>query len=183
MLIGAAAGGDDDARGKLYNKVFDELHRTAQRLLHHEAHAQSLQPTMLVNDVYMKLVGNETELRFNDRKHFYAVAATAMRRRLVDHARHRLALKNGGANWKPVDVEFDRVVKDGLGLSMQELLDLHEALKELADLEPEQAEAIELSHFGGCTNKEIAELLDLSERTVNNRLRMAREWLRKKLRP
>ncbi len=167
-----------DAAASLFSLVYDELHRLAAAALRNERRDHTLQPTALVHEAYLRLAG-EPDGRWESRAHFLAVAAQAMRRILVDHARGRNALKRG-SGWRAEPI-------DGLDLPTLpgdepiDLLALDEALARLAALDPRQAQVVELRFFGGLTVEETAAVTGLSDRTVKREWQMARAWLRREM--
>jgi RNA polymerase sigma-70 factor (ECF subfamily) len=159
------------ATERLLPLLYQELHTRAQSLFKNQRAGHTLQPTALVHEAFIRLVGN-TKLRWESRAHVLAVAATAMREVLADHARRKRAAKRGG-QWR-------RVTLSGIGSGTREYdpADIDEALKELAELDERQARIVELRFFGGLTEEEIAKVLRVSERTVRNNWNVARAWLR-----
>ncbi len=181
VLLQRASQGDDGARSMLLRAVYDKLHSMAENKLRGENAGHSLQATVLVHDAYLQLIGDEKEIEFNDRNHFYVLAAKSMRRILVDHARGRRALKRGGPHWRRSSADVEQ-----LGTSAQqadEVLALHSALKRLTEIESRQADIVELRHFGGYTVDETADLLGVSARTVKNDYAAAKAWLFRELAP
>lgn len=174
-LLSRLAAGDRSAAGDLTPLVYDQLREIAGRLLRDED-ARQFDATEMVHEAYLKLLG-DSPLAWKDRAHFFASAATVIRHLLVDEARKRGSRKRGG--------NADRVALELIGLSDSErgieLLELHEALQELAELSPRQATLVELRFFGGLTQDEAAETLGLSRRTVAGDWAMARAWLQRKL--
>jgi RNA polymerase sigma-70 factor, ECF subfamily len=164
--------GDHTALDKLTPLVYQELHRLAKAYMRGERAGHTLQTTALVNEAYLRLIGTE-QMNWQNRAHFYAVAATLMRHILVDFARSRDQLKRGG--------QWDRVsLHEALTITADrtaELLDLDEALTALSKLDDRQSRVVELRFFGGLTETEIAEVLRVSPRTVNSDWSMARSWL------
>ena len=156
--------------------IYPELHALAHRQLAHERPGHTLQTTALIHEAYLRLMGVDVE--WADRRHFYAVAASAMRRVLVDHARARSCEKRGGG--------FRIVTLDDQIPRQQEasvdLLALDEALHRLAALDGRKAQAMELHFFGGLSYDETAHALDVSPATVHRDLRMAKAWLYQQLR-
>jgi RNA polymerase sigma factor (TIGR02999 family) len=168
--------GDVEAEGRLYGLVYDELRRQAARLLRRERREHTLQPTALVHEAYLRLA----ELRggqWPSRAHFFAMAARAMRHVLVDHARRRRALKRDGALTRVAWT--DDVV--ATGPSDLDVVELEQALQELAALDPEQAHIVELRLFAGLTVEETAEVTGVSTSTVKREWRTARLWLKRRL--
>lgn len=164
--------GDKDALPALLPLVYDELRRLAGRQLSRERPGHALQPTALVHEAYLKLIGQQ-EVRWQNRAHFMGVAAQAMRRILVDQARARLTHKRGG---DLQSVSIDDVTLFEEPRSAQ-LLALDAALSKLAGFDPEQARLVELRFFGGLTIEETADLLGVSDTTVKREWRLARAWL------
>jgi RNA polymerase sigma-70 factor (ECF subfamily) len=155
-------------------KVYAELRALARRFMTGERRDHTLQPTELVHEVYLRLVG-QTEVEWKSRAHFYAIAAQAMRRTLVDHARARKRMKRGAGN-VPLD--------DGISIAGQppiDLLELDEALTELAKADPRKAKVVDFVLFGGLTAEETAAILQVSSRTVWRDWRYARAWLLQRL--
>lgn len=175
QILTRLSGGDRAAAASLMPLVYDELRRVAGAMLRSERSGHTLQPTALVHEVYLKLV-DQTEARWNDRAHFCAVAAQAMRRVLIDHARTRKAAKRSGG---------ERITLDGLPEAdpavTVDLVDLDAALESLAALSPRQAEVVTLRYFGGLTVEEAAHVLDVSPRTVKGDWRVARAWLQARI--
>jgi RNA polymerase sigma factor (TIGR02999 family) len=164
--------GDEGALDRLMPLVYDDLRHVARRRLAAEDRDHTLQSAALVNETYLRLV-DQRRVQWRDRTHFFAISARLMRRILVDHARHRGAAKRGGAqrtlhlslcNDSPAEQDLDLVALD-------------EALEALAALDAQQARAIELRFFGGLTNQEIADTLEISPATVTRDLVTAKAWL------
>jgi RNA polymerase sigma factor (TIGR02999 family) len=164
--------GDKDALNELLPLVYRELHSMAHRTLGHGAGDATLNTTALVHEAYLKL-HDQSSLTLQDRKHFYAVAAMAMRQIVIDHARRRQALKRGG-EFRKVDLEAaDLPVGDG----SQEMLALDEALLRLTKLDQRMGRVVELRFFGGLSVEETAEVLEVDPRTVKRDWRKARAIL------
>ncbi|MGI8432244.1 MAG: sigma-70 family RNA polymerase sigma factor [Chthoniobacterales bacterium] len=166
--------GDEVAAERLMPLVYDELRMLARGYLQRERSDHTLQATGLVHEAYLRLVDQSTT-NWQNRAHFFWLAAQAMRRILVEHARRHRAEKRGGALEK---IELDEALTPAAGRSV-DLLALDDALKELAHLHPQQSQIVELRFFGGMTIEEVAEVLDVSSRTVKREWRMARAWLRR----
>lgn len=172
QLLGELRRGDASAAEKLFPMVYSELRQIAGRQMRGERPNHTWQPTALVNEAYLRIVGGHA-CDWQSRAHFIAVAAQTMRHLLVDHARARHAGKRGGGV-PPVSIQEgltgapDRTI---------DVLDLHEALEELATRDPRQVRVVELRFFGGLTLEETAEILQISERTVSGEWEMARAWL------
>ena len=167
--------GDDQACDRLVPFVYAELRRLARAQLRRDAAAQSLQPTALVHEAYLRLV--KADVAWQDRTHFLSVAARVMRRILVEHARAKRARKRGGDETR-VTLTDPIAAPDDNRIGM---LVLDDALDRLQALDPRQAEIVELCYFGGLTYPEVGETLGISEATVHRSLRHARAWLRREL--
>ncbi len=178
VLLQQANRGDAAAGSELFRQVQQQLHNMAEQKLSHEQAGATIQATVLVHDAFLQLVGAEQEVDWNDRKHFYVLAAQAMRRILIDRARGRRALKRGGANQRRAEVAVENIADRSPD---DELLALHEALKELAEFDPRQAKIVELRHFGGYTVEETADLIDVSASTVKQEFAAAKAWLFRQL--
>jgi RNA polymerase sigma factor (TIGR02999 family) len=172
-IVEAIARGEPQAAGQLLPLVYDELRKLAAARLACEKPGQSLQATALVHEAYLRLVGEADSARWENRGHFFAAAAEAMRRILVEAARRRQSLKRGGdLTRQPLDAV------DAAGhQSPDELLAVHEALDRLAAVESRAAELVKLRYFAGFTNKEAAEILGIAPRTADNLWTYARAWL------
>jgi RNA polymerase sigma factor (TIGR02999 family) len=176
-LLAAWSQGDRLALEKLTQLVYEELRQLAHRYMARQRDDHTLQTTALVNEAYLRLAGRD-DPRFQNRTHFLAVAAKAMRQILVDHARTALRQKRGAGAQK---VELDEAAWVSPEPT-RELLDLDEALEKLATLEARKAQVVELKYFGGLKHDEIAELLDVSEVTVRRDWTFSRAWLYAELR-
>ena len=172
-LLRRAGEGDEHALDRIFPLVYDELQRIARAQLGRERGGHTLQATALVNEAYLKLVRGPPAAAL-DRAHFLGIAARAMRQVLVEAARRRQAEKRGGPEVS--FVTFDDAL-DGAHATAGELLDLDEALDELARLDARQARVVEARFFGGLDVMETAELLGVSEATVMRDWRAARAWL------
>lgn len=171
-ILDRVRSGDPAAEAELWPLVFDELHRMAAAQLRNERTDHSLQPTALVNEVFLKLSGGHA-VDWKNRAHFYALASKAMRRILVDHARIHGRLKRGG-EWRRV--EFD----DGIIYQPEkawQIVALDVALDKLAEWDPRQSDIVEMRFFGGLTEDEVAEALGISSRTVTREWLFAKAWL------
>ncbi len=158
--------------------VYKELRALAGSYLRRARTAKDLHPTSLVHEVYLKLLG-ETGAKVNDREHFYALAARAMRQLCVDHARARKTQRRGGDQ---VEVTLDEAVSQAADMQV-DVLDMDAALIELAALDEREARVVELRFFGGLSMEEIARALDVSLPTVEREWRSARAWLGRRLNP
>lgn len=172
QLLNLWRDGDHEAGDALTPLVYDELQSLARRLFRSERQSHTLQPTALVHEAYARLVN--VDVTWQDRAHFYAIAARMMRRLLVNHANARNAAKRGG--------QAIRVTLDESGTAGKDpdadLLALEEGLNQLADLDQRKAELVELQYFGGLTFREMEEVTGLSSSTLDRELRMARAWLK-----
>ena len=175
VLLRAWSGGDQSALENLTPIVYSELHRLARRYMRRERPGHSLQATALVNEAYMRLVGY-TRIRWQDRAHFFAVAAQVMRRILVEHAR-RHNLKRGG---DVPHVSLDEAVLVGADDDV-DLVALDDAMTALARLDPRKAQVVEMRFFGGLGVDETAEVLGVSPVTVKRDWRAAKAWLYREL--
>jgi RNA polymerase sigma factor (TIGR02999 family) len=168
--------GDQQALEKLVPLIYAELRQLAHRVLYRERPSHTLQTTALVHEAYLKLI-DQRDAHWQNRAHFFAIAAQAMRRILVDSARRHTALKRGGpAENLPLD-EAANISLDPDPI----LLPLDEALNKLAEIDPQQSRIVELRFFGGLTIEETAEVMKLSKDAVKNDWAMARAWLRQTL--
>ena len=175
--------GSRDAESELMERVQGELRRLAAGYLRHDRAGRTLQPTAVVNEAYIRLLP-QRGVSWENRAHFFGIAAKMMRRVLVDHARTRRALKRGGA---PVQVtlgEVDRIAAERGGeptADAVDLLALDDALARLAALDPRKARLVELRYFGGLSIPECAAALGISQATVGREWSVARIWLRREL--
>jgi RNA polymerase sigma factor (TIGR02999 family) len=175
-LLGRIRTGDKAAFDDLLPLVYPELHRIAERYFQRERVEHTLQPTALVNEVYLRLV-NQRLADCRDRVHFLGVAAFLMRRILVNHARGRHSAKRGNSAL-PVTLDDAMAVVEQRA---DEVLAINEALSRLAELDEEQARLVEMHFFGGMTFEEIAEVLAISLPTVKRHWASARAWLSREL--
>lgn len=178
-LLEQVRSGSDSAVARLLPLVYDELHDLAARALMREAPGHTLQATALVHEAYVRLVGDREPV-LKDRAHFFALAARAIRRILVDHARARRAAKRGGSHRKRITLAG---LPEDASTPAIDLLALEEAMGELATHDERQARLVELRFFGGLSMAEIAEVLDTPQRTIEAEWAMARAWLKLRLRP
>lgn len=172
-----ASDGDREALDELIPVVYAELRRVAQRQLGRERPGHTLDSAALVHEAYLKLV-DQDGLQWQNRAHFYAIAARSMRTILIDHARSRSAAKRGGG---VAVVSLERIEPVALPERDEHLLALDETLTRLAEVSPEASQTVELRYFGGLTLEEIAVVLDLSLRTVRRRWAFAKAWLQREL--
>ena len=178
-LLVAWGNGEQEAGARLIPAVYDELRRQAERAMRRENEGHTLEPTALVHEAYLRLV-DQRRVAWQNRAQFFGIAAEAMRRVLVDHARARLAAKRGGDHQRiTIGDAFDVADPDPHGDA--DVLALHEALERLAQLDAEQARLVELRYFGGLTIEETAEVLRVSPATVKREWALARAWLKREL--
>lgn len=175
-ILKKASSGDDSAVKKLMPLVYDELRALAESYLKQERPDHTLQATALVHEAYVRLIGQES-VEWQNRAHFFGVAAQAIRRILVDYARHHGRAKRGGGRQR-VRLDEDIALLEERDL---DLLALDEAVEKLADFHERAARVVELRFFGGLDRKEVAEFLGVSLRTVGDDWRLARAWLRREL--
>jgi RNA polymerase sigma factor (TIGR02999 family) len=176
QLLESWREGRSEALEDLLPLVYEELRRLAAHYLRRERQGHTLQPTALVHEVYVRMIG-KTPIHVKDRSHFFTVAAQAMRRILVDHARrHRAGKRIGTADKVSLDNAPEIAVERDI-----DLVALNEALERLAEINPRQAKLVELRYFGGLTNREAADVLEVSEGTVENDWKVAKVWLHRKL--
>ena len=171
-LLAEAGSGDEEARHVLWQSVYEDLRQIAHRELYRRRPGQTLQTTALVNEAYLKLVG-QTPAGWENRLHFFAIAATAMRHILIDYARQRHRQKRGGGQ---AHIALDEAVVVARERA-ETFLALDKALTRLATLNERWAQVVEYRFFGGMTEAEIAHLFGVSERTVRRDWRKARAWL------
>jgi RNA polymerase sigma factor (TIGR02999 family) len=173
QLLRAWNGGDESALEKLMPIVYGELHRMARRYMAQESPNHTLQTSALVNEAYLRLV-DAANANWQNRVHFFAVSAQAMRRILVDWARSRQALKRGG-DLRPLQLDDALAVTDDQRV---DLVALDDALKALAAMDPRKSQVVELHFFGGLNLEETAEVLKVSSDTVLRDWKLAKRWLR-----
>ncbi len=172
-LLALARQGDSEATAALIEIVYPELRRLAAMYMRNERREHTLQPTALVHEAYLRLVGQSLDLQ--DRSHFFGVAAYLMRQVLVEHARARKALKRDG---RKVPIENDLPVA---AAESEDLLALDEALQKLAAIDERQSRIVELRYFGGLTIAETASVLGVSEKTIKRDWVLAKTWLHREI--
>lgn len=177
-LLSGARAGDPQALGALWELVYEELHHIAHHQLRRMRPGETINTTALVHEAYLKL-GDPADAEWENRTHFFSVAARAMRHILVDYARRQQAEKRGGGD---VDVRLDEAVIQ-VGARSEIFLGIDAALTQLAQLNERLSQIVEYRFFGGMTEQEIADLLDLSPRTVRRDWRKAKAWLSHALAP
>jgi RNA polymerase sigma factor (TIGR02999 family) len=173
-LLHAWREGDEEALDQLLPLVYDELKRLAGHFMGGERPGHTLQPTALVHEAYLRLVGMDVE--WQDRAHFLAVAARTMRRLLIDHERGRRRKKRSGGI--RMTLSENHAADEAVGV---DLLDLDRALERLSEQDEESARIVELQYFGGLSAQEIGEVVGLSRATVERRVRFAKAWLHRSL--
>jgi RNA polymerase sigma factor (TIGR02999 family) len=176
-ILSDLARGDTQAAGQLLPLVYDELRRLAAAWLAREAPGHTLQPTALVHEAYLRLVGPADAARWENRHHFFAAAAEAMRRILVESARRKRRAKHGGDRGR-IDLDAAQLAAPDL---RHDLLALDAALTKLAAVDPQAAKLIELRHFTGLSIPEAARALGIAPRTADRVWAYARAWLHREL--
>ncbi len=175
-LLEAWSDGKQEALGELMPLVYDELHRMAKRYMSSQPSGHTLQTTALIHEAYLKLA-DQKEKRWQNRAHFFAVAAQAMRHILVDHARTRQSEKRGGAA-QMISLEEAAIVS---AERASEIVALDDALKSLSAADERKGRVVELRYFGGLSVEETAEVLKISPETVMRDWRFAKTWLLREL--
>lgn len=173
LLLGEWGNGDDGALEELMPLVYDELRRMARGSLRRQPAGNTFQTTELLHETYLKIAGKNNKQNFENRSHFFGVAAKAMRHILIDHARSKHAGKRGG--WQE-RVDFDDA-SAAMSVRSGQILALDDSLKALTELDKRKGSVVELKFFGGLTNEEIAEVMKISVETVKRDWRFARTWL------
>ena len=172
-VLDRAQNGDSQAAEELLPLVYDELRRVAAARMANGAPGHTLQPTALVHEAWLRLLGKDGEARFQNRTHFFAAAAEAMRHILIDRARRKQALRHGGGQ-QQVDADELEIAAPA---DDDELLAVNAALERLAQADPPKAELVKLRYFVGLTIEEAAAALGISEPTAKRRWALARAWL------
>ena len=173
MLLNAWSDGSQDALDELMPLVYQELRKLARSYLRAERPEHTLQPTALVNEAYLRLV-DQRNVRWQNRRHFFGIAAQLMRRILVDHARKRQSEKRGGGE---ALIPLDEA--KGVPVKARDLVALDDALKDFATIDPRSAKIVELRQFGGLSIDETADVLEISPATVKRDWTVAKAWLRR----
>ena len=176
-LLAQWSEGDRSALEKLTPLVYRELHALARRYLERSESAHGLQPTELLDELYLRLMEGSRPARWENRSHFFGISARLMRLVLVDHARSRMAAKRGGAA-QPVTLHETAALSPS---RPADVLEVDEALSRLAELDERKAKIIEMRYFGGMKREEIATAVELSLATVKRDLRLGEAWLRRYL--
>ena len=177
-MLGRGTDGDEQTKDELVAQVYSELRRVASCLLRRERSGHTLSPTEVVHEAVIRLLGSATFDQTTNRSYVFASAARAMREVLIDHARRRAAGRHGG-KWRrvPLDLVLDYFEQQGM-----DVMAIHEALDQLAELNLRQAQVMTLRYFGGLTVAEVAAALEVSVVTVERDWRLARAWLAGRLR-
>jgi RNA polymerase sigma-70 factor (ECF subfamily) len=175
QLLIAWGRGEPAALEQLTPRVYGELHKLARAYLRRGSSGQSLQPTALINEAYLRLLDQSQPVRWENRAHFFGIAARLMRLILVDHARAHHAIKRGGA---AAVVTLDDCMAVSPGRA-PDVLEVHEALDRLAAVDERKAKVIEMRYFGGMDREEVATALGLTVPTVKRDLRLGEAWLRR----
>ena len=175
-LLNSWSNGDQVARDELMALVYEELHRLAHQYMKRERPGHTLQTSALVNEAFVKLV-DQRDVQWQNRAHFFGIAAQLMRRILVDHARSRQSAKRGGSG-RPVSLDEALTMSDERSA---EVVNLHEALERLAEFDPRKSQIVELRFFGGLSIEETAEILAVSPGTVMRDWTLAKAWLRREM--
>jgi RNA polymerase sigma-70 factor (ECF subfamily) len=176
QLLLAWGSGDKAALDALMPIVYEELRKLAKRYMRRQTPGHTLQTTALVNEAYLRLI-DSSRVRWQDRTHFFAISAQLMRRVLVDFARAKNSLKRGG---EQIQITLDERIEAPFEKETN-LVELDEALQKLARLSQRQSQIVELRYFGGLSEEEIAETLEISTRTVRRDWNLARAWLYREL--
>ncbi len=176
QILSAMEQGDSRASEKLLPLVYDELRKLAAQRLAQEKPGQTLQATALVHEAYLRLVGAENKQQWEGRGHFFAAAAEAMRRILVEQARKKARLKRGG-NRQRIDQNDSELAMAGPDSTETDILVLDEALTKLAEQHPEKARLVQLRYFAGLTVDQAAEVMGVSPATADRHWAYARVWL------
>jgi RNA polymerase sigma factor (TIGR02999 family) len=177
QILHAIAAGDPDAASQLLPLVYDELRKLAAQKLARETPGQTLQPTALVHEAYLRLVGADEERHWDSRGHFFAAAAESMRRILVEIARQKASLKRGGDRGR-LDVVDSLLAAPE---PREDLVALDAALTRLAESDKQAAELVQLRYFAGLPIREVAEILGISPRTADRLWAYARAWLHQEI--
>jgi RNA polymerase sigma-70 factor (ECF subfamily) len=182
LYLDQLAQGNRSAEEPLLREVYAELHSIADRVMRRERPGHSLQPTALINEAYLRLIGDR-QLSFESRAHFFHAASRTMRRIVIDHARRKLAHRRDGGE----RIDFDSI-EYSLGntkspTSPEDLISIHTSLEQLAVLDARQARIVELRFFAGLSVEETAEILNLSPKTIKREWALARAWFQQQLAP
>ncbi len=177
LLLGQLRAGKQDVAGQLVPLIYAELRRIAGAQMGRERLGHTLQATAVVHEAYMRLAG-EQEIPWQNRAHFFAIAAKTMRRVLLDYARHRHAGKRGGEGARKVDIDAELLIADD---RLDDVVVLDEVLGRLSEMDPQQERIVELRFFAGLNVEETAEVMGISPSTVKREWRLAKAWLQLEL--
>ena len=177
-LLVAWTNGNQVARDRLMGVVYDELHRLAHRYMRRESPGHTLQTSALLNEAFVRLV-DQKNVQWQNRAHFFAIAAQMMRRILVDYARSRNYAKRGGGA-RAISLDEGLIVSDARN---EEVVNVHEALERLTEFDSRKGQIVELRFFGGLSIEETAEVLSVSPGTVMRDWTLAKAWLRREMSP
>jgi RNA polymerase sigma factor (TIGR02999 family) len=177
VLLSQLRAGKKDAADQLVPLIYDELRRIAGAQMKRERSGHTLQATAVVNEAYMRLAG-EQEIQWQNRAHFFAIAARVMRQVLLDYARQRHAGKRGGEGARKVDIDAELIVEDG---RLEDVIAIDELLGRLNEIDPQHARIAELRYFAGLNVDETAEAMGTSATTVKREWRLAKAWLHREL--
>lgn len=177
-LLVAWSNGNQAARDQLMSAVYDELHRLARRYMRRESPGHTLQTSALLNEAFLRLV-DQKNVQWQNRAHFFGIAAQMMRRILVDYARSRNYEKRGGGA-RPLSLDDSLIVSDARN---EEVVNVHEALERLTQFDSRKGQIVELRFFGGLSIEETAEVLGVSPGTVMRDWTLAKAWLRREMSP
>ena len=177
VLLGQLRAGNRDVAGRLIPLIYQELRRIAGSQMGRERPGHTLQATAVVHEAYMRLV-TEQDVPWQNRAHFFAIAANTMRRVLLDYARQRHAGRRGGEGARKVDVDVDLLIGDD---RLEDVVAVDEVLQRLTKMDPQQGRIVELRFFGGLNVDEIAEVMGISPSTVKREWRSAKAWLDRSL--
>jgi RNA polymerase sigma factor (TIGR02999 family) len=177
-LLGRLRAGNQDVAGQLVPLIYDELRRIAGARMRRERAGHTLQATAVVHEAWLRLAG-EQEIQWQNRAHFFAIAARAMRQVLLDHARQRHAEKRGGEGTQKVEMDVD--VLAGGASRIEDIVAIDEVVTRLSELDQQQGRIVELRFFAGLSVEETAEVMGISESTVKREWRIAKAWLHREL--
>jgi RNA polymerase sigma-70 factor, ECF subfamily len=182
LYLDQLAQGNRSAEEPLLREVYAELHSIADRVMRRERPGHSLQPTALINEAYLRLIGDR-QLSFESRAHFFHAAARTMRRIVIDHARRKLAHRRDGGERIDFEAVEYTLGNSQSATSPEDLISIHTSLEQLASLDPRQARIVELRFFAGLSVEETAEILNLSPKTIKREWALARAWFQQQLAP
>jgi len=176
-LLGQLRAGNQDVAGQLVPLIYNELRRIANAQMRRERAGHTLQATVLVHEAYLRLAGDQ-EIQWQNRAHFFAIAARAMRQVLLDYARQRHAEKRGGGGAQRVEMDVDLLGGEN---RIEDIVALDEVVTRLSELDQQQGRIVELRFFAGLNVEETAEVMGISDRTVKREWRSAKAWLHREL--